>query len=1009
MMKFRSIVLALALLLTLLTPLAGFGATTPAYTNRTNIRVPQVQTNAPQIDATIFVNEAHFEVNDFLNLFPLPYETMNTLHFVNDTAGTMAGTPGYRWTYYRPNLNSRSMMANWMNRGTITTETTPGSNVFFITSTPTPQWLLISATNIFNSGLLNAGEQSLIQITGKTVNLARSRIRTGGSTNRTFFSGGAWLLSTNDYSNDPGITDVYWGLGTNNVVSGTGMDMQLNTPGLYPSFVPPIYNSAMHDVIQQFGTFRFTNTWWLTLFEGGTRVAAHRTQNPANGGDSVVQVVFVRTNSFDTNLTVDVRFVNDADGGSTAVVAFHAIERDVVYDRDTLNSVFLLDALAFQTNASLSRNFAGVTRRPNTYEVTKGLSPFLLTNDLIFQRPNSTNAELYKAAYLSNSVPVTYAAYSANVSSLSAAGGVSDPTDLPGRVEILADTLNLRETRIRADSTLILKANNLISNNLARINAPFVYFDAGAAQPMVISNLVPPSVTRLSGNISAWSAIWDNAEVVSLPSGTTVTNNVRFHVLFVDHTLNASQPVAINQFKARAPDIVIHDRLSVRQQLRLEAGGVHVKSNAALIFPPSSDWTASSMVNIYNFTNDGLVSVPGPAFVGSDRGFDYSNFINRGTNIADTWSIRADNFANPGCMVAQAGPFVLNADVAALRGRPPIVTTNIFFDFTVFPGQWVTQLVVHAAGKISAITDVSISSLFITLSNTHLLAGVSGSPGAVILTPTTRLKDAGTAHTNYLITSGGVRVMQRPSDGDLMGTYALVKAPPFAEAQCIWPASDLGVTPLGFSNNLALGKLTLDGGEESTIRLAGLASKTALYVDYLELLNNATNYAGDNPRVIVDPSLKVYFAHSNLDASKLNDAQKGFRWVKSFMGPLSTTNIVYPSGNVYPMNISLARDTDIDSDGDGIANSRDRTPLFVAESVGLRIAQNPAQPTQVLLSWQAMANSTSYVEYRPLLASTGPWQLLRFTTAPSNMRITVPDSAVGPQRIYRVRVDLPPQ
>jgi len=156
----------------------------------------------------------------------------------------------------------------------------------------------------------------------------------------------------------------------------------------------------------------------------------------------------------------------------------------------------------------------------------------------------------------------------------------------------------------------------------------------------------------------------------------------------------------------------------------------------------------------------------------------------------------------------------------------------------------------------------------------------------------------------------------------------------------------------------------------------------------------------------------LYFAHANFDAGKLDRKQNGrIRWVRGFLGPLSTTNIVYPSGKVYPVNISLAQHKDIDSDGDGIPNAKDPTPVFSEENINLRIGPD-TQPNRVLLSWQALANSTSYVEYKSPIASTGAWQVLRSTTAPANMRISMSDPATGAgrtQRIYRVRMDLPPQ
>jgi hypothetical protein len=611
-------------------------------------------------------------------------------------------------------------------------------------------------------------------------------------------------------------------------------------------------------------------------------------------------------------------------------------------------------------------------------------------------------------------VPVTYAAYAAQVSALGfndpavAGGAFNDPTNFPGRIEILANTLNLKEARMRADSTLIIKANDLTNNSQLKINAPFINFDVGTTQPaMVISNLAPPSVSRISGGIYAWSAIWSNVE-----TNSTATNNIRFHVLFVDHNLNANLPVSMNKFHVRGTNIVICDPVNVQQSLRLEGQGVHVKAGGQLNFPPGSDWNATSVVNVNNFTNDGTVNVPGAALVGSDRGFPYSNFINRGTNIAGAWSILANTFENPGCIAAQSSGFTLNANTVTLHGRTPVVGVTLFTNFFTFPLTVVTQAVTNVAAKIAAVTDVNITASVITLSNANLIAGSGGSPGAVILSASTRLSDSGTQATNYLISTGGLRVPRRPTAfSDLMGTYATIRVPDFSEAQSIWDGKNLGPVSSGFSNNLALGKLTLDGGSESRLLFAGLAGKdNAIYVDYLELLNNATNY--NDPNVMAfDSNIRIYFAHANIAADKLDGAQNGrFRWVPGFFGPLSSTNIVYPSGNSYTANISLVQQKDMDSDGDGIPNINDPTPIYVAESIGLTIAQG-TQPRQVLLSWQALANATSHVEYKPVIASSGPWQLLRSTSAPVSRRISLTDtiSTGSTQRIYRVRVDLPPQ
>lgn len=992
-MKFR-----LVLTLTLMSVVLASGAPVPVYRNSTFVQSPPGA--APVIDATTFINESYFEVNDF-NIIPIPYQTTHTEHFRNEASGTMLGHPGYLFEYV--NGNTRLPMTSWFNRGSISSYASPSNQIYALT---TGNFVWVRSDGITNSGTLNATEQGLIKLDGNILNLTRGRLRTGTSTDFNAFFGGGWLGNTNGYFNDPGITDVYWGVGTNNVVAGMGATMQLSTPGGVPSFSPP-YSSAVHQAIQPTPSGFFTNQGLVIQdsFQGNSfMTAAFRTNI---GGETIVQVAFVKTNWFEPAITADVRFVNDfSDVGRTVVVGYHARERDVALDREITNSVYLFDALAFETNAVAVRNLAGTgTRRPSTYEVSKGafFSPFTLSNSA----PNVTytNSLLYRTSFTDSAVNVDYAAYAAQISGLNITG--PDPATYPGRVEILANTLNLRETRVRAESTLIVRANNLVSNNLAQMSAPFIKYDVGTTQPtLVISNLAPPSVSRLSGGIRAWSATWRNTEVVG-----GVTNNFRFHVLFVDNTLTTNQPVSLHQFHVRGANIIVHDPLRVQQSLRVQGDGVHIKSNAALNFPSTANWSGSTIVNVRNFTNDGRVILQGSAFVGTDRGFGYDNFVNRGTNEAALWSILAGRFENSGCLRSVLGRLDVSANNVILEGRPPWLSSNLVFNPSTF--EFELQPATNFNAKVEARTDLHIVTGGMSQSNAHLFAGTATLPGLLTIDASTRLTDAGAGQTNRWQASGGIQVLRYPSQArDLMYTYATVRATEGSEVIGLWPANDLGAVPLGYSNNLALGKLTLDGAEQSAIRLRGLASKTALYVDYLELLNNATNYLGENPSMIVEPSLTLYFAHSNVEAAKLNGAQSNrIRWVKFFAGPLSSTNITYPSGNVYPVNISLARDADLDSDGDGTVNRRDRTPIYVAESVQLRATRESPQTNQVLLSWQALANSTSYLEFKPNI-STGPWQLLRSTTAPASMRITVPDSTAGAgrtQRIYRVRVDLPQQ
>src|SRR5436190_17282099 len=79
-------------------------ANVPLYINSSRVVSPPDP--APQIDATTFVNQAYFEVDDF-SISPLPYETTRTLNFRNDPAGKMYGHPGYFFEYVNGNPSGR--------------------------------------------------------------------------------------------------------------------------------------------------------------------------------------------------------------------------------------------------------------------------------------------------------------------------------------------------------------------------------------------------------------------------------------------------------------------------------------------------------------------------------------------------------------------------------------------------------------------------------------------------------------------------------------------------------------------------------------------------------------------------------------------------------------------------------------------------------------------------------------------------------------------------------------
>ncbi len=105
-------------------------------------------------------------------------------------------------------------------------------------------------------------------------------------------------------------------------------------------------------------------------------------------------------------------------------------------------------------------------------------------------------------------------------------------------------------------------------------------------------------------------------------------------------------------------------------------------------------------------------------------------------------------------------------------------------------------------------------------------------------------------------------------------------------------------------------------------------------------------------------------------AEKLNHKNNDhLRWVPTYAGYFSSTNIVYPDGTTNTVNAALAQSKDIDSDGDGIDNAYDPTPFFVPSEVNFTVTLTNRPPLSVRLQWVTIANGTNYVYFKTNLLS----------------------------------------
>jgi hypothetical protein len=384
---------------------------------------------------------------------------------------------------------------------------------------------------------------------------------------------------------------------------------------------------------------------------------------------------------------------------------------------------------------------------------------------------------------------------------------------------------------------------------------------------------------------------------------------------------------------------------------------------------------------------------------GGGHKINVRNFVNQGagwsywTNLLGT-NVFGTNIVSPlfglGTIAANSGALLIKAESALLDNSQLWAFTDVNLQARDLRAQY------------STIQAGSIYQSYYTNSVEIV------NPGSLTLSVTNQLADGGPGASNLWRCVGNLQLLAKPKQGDLLGTRIETVAPKFAIVKHLWAAEDRGATTTGFTNNAALGWLVLNGRPYSQFDFGGTGASNALYVDYLELRNNATNYT---TALNIQPNMRIYFANANLPPEKLNGRFGGrLRWVSSFAGPNSSTNLVMPSGKVYAFNSVLAQSEELDSDGDGVINRLDPMPFYTDESVGLTMQLANLPTRTAVFSWVALANSANYLEFKGDLG-TSNWQVMtNFVQGPSTARVTaqmpLPRSSAG---FYRIRVELPQQ
>ncbi len=997
------------LLSLMLCPPMGW-ATDATYINNGNITFPIA------IDATNVINNGSFNLST-----TLPYDTSNTRNFTNN--GTMIGSVGFQFDNAPANTGTRKPSANFVNRlaGTITAA---GGGT-------APSYLMVSATNIINQGVLTAGGAGLLRLAGSDVNLSRS----GVQIQPLFPQGSVNGYNTNWFTPDVAIYDQYWGQ-TNQtsdssaIIQVGGGITNVTSPwsavnyALFSRFIS-ISGYERVGLVNPYGAF-YTNTLAFTnlsLTNMGGFVTT--TKVPAT---NIVQAVFVGVPA-GNNISVGVRFYpgrsGEGIGFQTVTVGLTDISTNVVSASPELASLYLVDTLASKTNRGLYTNFTSIFAfRPQNYLLERSVP-------LEYSYGLSGNARfasdlLYKTNFASAVVTNDYAAYSAFVDNIASrppnipAGTV---TNLPGRVEILADSLDMTRVRLRANGLLNIQARHLIGSSNAVVDCENLSYTLGSMtnDNLTIQNLAQESVARLKGTNFVWSGVWTNYMTDVYPNNyntntspatrVPITNVVEFRIyaMILDAgSLLTQVPVIVNALVTHSTNVVVNDKMTVVQSFLIGGGtngdGQSFTLNGGITFSNTfftdtmgnkvlvslENWIGTNAPNLKFFTNNGTLRIPNEAHFGDDRPIPYAAFVNHGTINAYGQYINSD-YCELGGNNATAAAFTLITRSGKVEGGTVATGSDIYFYADVL--------------KFNQATLQTGSRLDLTVTNS--------------------LFDSGGGAGNSFSCSAGFRLLLKPPTGDLLGTAFNTIAPPFAEVDHVWAGTNRGPSKTGFLNNTALGTLRLTPGNFEALfpplfffaGTGGTGVTNGLYVDNLDL-SQLLDYQNE---LQIETNLVIYYAAAKLGftppltngVSQLPeeylDGQFGgrLRWVRDFAGPGSSVAVV-SNGVSILVNRALRNSLIIDSNGNGIPNGLEFFPFDNALVAQLAVTKQPALTAAV--SWNAVAQKVYSVQAATNFISPNWQTVLSYTnTATTNGTVTVqiPVPPGSLRQFYRVGTTSP--
>src|SRR5260370_3230863 len=163
---------------------------------------------APQIDAVNFVNNNTMILNSFgfgLDDRPL-FDTSSTLNFTNN--GVITVNTGLRFDTEPATIGYARWAANFDNPGVINS----GTDTNFLVLNFFPTTTYVTATNLISHGTFNMGFESVLHLSGSSVDLSRGLVTMQPSG---LICGDLFFTTNQVFLFNQGFLDGYWGLSTN--------------------------------------------------------------------------------------------------------------------------------------------------------------------------------------------------------------------------------------------------------------------------------------------------------------------------------------------------------------------------------------------------------------------------------------------------------------------------------------------------------------------------------------------------------------------------------------------------------------------------------------------------------------------------------------------------------------------------------------------------------------------------------------------------------------------------